>query len=71
MLPLVSIGWFGNVTKLPGRTPASIGIKRPPAADLKDRHADDVADAEFDFGGRSPVTKKPGDRMRTVVGEDL
>jgi hypothetical protein len=31
MLPLLSTFWFGSVMKLPGRTPASIGMKRPPA----------------------------------------
>ena len=35
MNPLVSIGWFGSVTKFPGRTLASAGMNRPPAAASK------------------------------------
>ena len=32
ILPLLSTSWFGRATKLPGRTLASPGINRPPAA---------------------------------------
>src|ERR1700751_3926800 len=35
MFPAVSIGWLGSVTKLPGRTPASSGMNKPPAAASK------------------------------------
>ena len=35
MLPALSTFWFGKVMKLPGRTPASNGMKRPPAAASK------------------------------------
>ena len=35
MLPLVSTAWFGSAIKLPGRTLASAGMKRPPAAASK------------------------------------
>jgi hypothetical protein len=30
MLPLVSTTWSGSVTKLPGRAPASLGMRSPP-----------------------------------------
>jgi len=35
MFPLVSTFWLGSVMKLPGLTPASIGIYKPPAAASK------------------------------------
>src|SRR3954451_19307585 len=35
MLPSLSTDWSGIVTKLPGRTPASDGINKPPAAASK------------------------------------
>src|ERR1041385_7537340 len=35
MLPSLSIVWLGSCTKLPGRTPASIGMNKPPAAASK------------------------------------
>jgi len=35
MLPLVSTIWSGSVTKLPGRAPASLGMKSPPASASK------------------------------------
>ena len=35
MFPLVSTFWLGSVMKLPGLTPDSIGIYKPPAAASK------------------------------------
>ncbi len=56
--------WFGRVTKLPGRTPASMRDEQAAGGRLEYRHADDIADAEPDFAGTATVREHLSDSRR-------